>query len=1154
MNKVTVLAAVAFMRFCALAGGGLLPEGFARELGSRSGSGVAYLAAEGAMPEGVLVTTDRALDPIFRKETSAAVPCAVKKGDLIVLTAAVRGTSASGKVSALAKFQDGTYTGALRDNLTGGEKWSWCRIKGVAPKDYAAGTMRLHFYPWTGAQQMEIRGWKLENLGQVKPSSLPPLPAAPDWPLKELKSPPPPPPPKPVALEPLTDEQYAKKRYVILKIDDVGNHNGNVNRRFAKLADYLASKKLKSSFGVIVKSIEKQPNRDYIAWLRRNATENGGYIEFWNHGWDHAMFFNCREDDDCDRTAKFHGEFATSFAHQLKHLKMSQEVFRKYTGLTMRTLGTAGNAGNDDTRKALAEVPEIKTWLFGKGRSDGDFTVFGRWLNLEHAVGKVDYNTFVRNYAKHRQKEYIVLQGHAAMWNDAMFEDVKRIVELLERDGWIFVTPYEYHQIRTGKLKPPAQRPRSAVAGSAKTVLKAGSEWIPLKASPSVKEGSALDFSAMRPTGKPAGKYGRVLCRGAHFEFADRPGEAVRFYGVNLCFSANYPEYDEAKRLAADFARIGYNVVRIHHHDGALVGGNADSVELDPVQLKRLDGLIAAMIDEGIYVTTDLFVSRPVSWKAMGIDKPGVPSKDVFKVLVPIHAGARRNFLEFSRRFLTHVNAYTGRRLADEPGFCLLALVNEGNEMNWGGKLLDGLDVYRGEWRKWLAKKAVEDPAVYGKVPDTIPENAWAWGAHTPAFTQFLREVDLKFTQEMKKFLREEIRTDVPLTNLSCWWNPLCYQTIRHEELDVVDDHFYIDHPSFIQKPWSLPSKCANANPIANEGMGITDVVVRRLLDKPFTITEYNYSGPGRFRGVGGIVTGATAALQDWDGLWRFAWAHDINSIRKPGSQPMGYFNMADDPLSLAAERASICLYLRRDLPVLKDRYEIVLPPAEMKKPDPKQTMAKAPWKWAVWYAQLGTVVADSASSKAKWSAVFPQAFAEKSEDVRRRIAGKDGELPAVAGDGHIAIDRERGTFIIMTGRTCGGFSEKGRIEAGALTADIDSSATVWASSLDDRDIAKSSRILVTHLTDLQNSGITYADDSLTVLEKWGSLPYLMRKGKAEVSLALSPGKWNVVRLDSSGAEVARVDSVFRNGTLSFAARTDIDPDNATYLYLLQRK
>ena len=88
---------------------------------------------------------------------------------------------------------------------------------------------------------------------------------------------------------------------------------------------------------------------------------------------------------------------------------------------------------------------------------------------------------------------------------------------------------------------------------------------------------------------------------------------------------------------------------------------------------------------------------------------------------------------QISRAFLTHVNEYTGRRFADEPALCLLALVNEGNEMNWGGKLLQPLEVYQTAWKDWLASKKAEDPGHYAKVPDSIPENAWAWGDHTPA-------------------------------------------------------------------------------------------------------------------------------------------------------------------------------------------------------------------------------------------------------------------------------------------------------------------------------------------------------------------------------------------------------------------------------------
>ncbi|MBR2941736.1 MAG: hypothetical protein IKC14_10565, partial [Kiritimatiellae bacterium] len=151
----------------AAAGENLLPKGFVAELGRRRGAGVTYLKAEGAMPEGILVTADKAVDPIFKISTHAEVPSAVKKGDLIVLTVAVRGVSPDvNKFAVLAKLQDESYTGILRDNISGkGDKWQWCRVTGIAPKDCAAGSMRLQICPWTQAQQVEMRGWRLENLG-----------------------------------------------------------------------------------------------------------------------------------------------------------------------------------------------------------------------------------------------------------------------------------------------------------------------------------------------------------------------------------------------------------------------------------------------------------------------------------------------------------------------------------------------------------------------------------------------------------------------------------------------------------------------------------------------------------------------------------------------------------------------------------------------------------------------------------------------------------------------------------------------------------------------------------------------------------------------------------------------------------------------------
>ena len=100
--------------------------------------------------------------------------------------------------------------------------------------------------------------------------------------------------------------------------------------------------------------------------------------------------------------------------------------------------------------------------------------------------------------------------------------------------------------------------------------IAAGPDWTPLENRKNIVAGSALDFSAMGWTGAPAGKYGWLKAVDGHFEFEGLPGVEQRFYGVNLCESANFPDHAMAEELVARLKRLGYNAIRLHHHDGAL--------------------------------------------------------------------------------------------------------------------------------------------------------------------------------------------------------------------------------------------------------------------------------------------------------------------------------------------------------------------------------------------------------------------------------------------------------------------------------------------------------------------------------------------------------------------------------------------------------
>lgn len=399
------------------------------------------LAATDKAPAGIRMQSAKQANPIWNGgESSVATVADVAEGDLLVLTIAARGVSDKGKGDILAKFQDSGYNGIIRENVTTEKDWAWHRYTTVAKQDYPAGSLRLHLYPGAVRQVVEFRAITLENYGKVK-IALPPLSEAPAFgsdPIPDA-----PEPPKPVTLAPLSAEEKAIPRYVMLKLDDFNASKPakGVHPWYRRVADFLKGKNLKAGFGVVVNSLEGADNAEWIKWVQENSEDNGGSFEFWNHGWNHAMNFDFEGQ-------KIASEFQTpSLAYQRENLNKSQSLFQEKTGLTFHSFGSAGNGFNEHTSVVLAEHPEIEVWMYGNGKSPAGKLVLGRPLNLEYAVGKVGLQEFLKAYQHHRTdlRNGVVLQGHPNMWNDDVFAEFKKVVEVLVEDGWTFTTPHEYY-------------------------------------------------------------------------------------------------------------------------------------------------------------------------------------------------------------------------------------------------------------------------------------------------------------------------------------------------------------------------------------------------------------------------------------------------------------------------------------------------------------------------------------------------------------------------------------------------------------------------------------------------------------------------------------------------------------------------------------
>lgn len=233
----------------------------------------------------------------------------------------------------------------------------------------------------------------------------------------------------------------AEEKVVIWKMDDVrAGEKRRLQAGFKRLAEWAQAEKTVVTMGVICDSLA-QPDADDIAWIKANAVENGGVVEFWHHGWDHRSWT-----EGGKQLWEFRGP---DIATQAKHLKEAQAIFKQTTGLTFRVFGAPFNQADDATIAAMDAVPEIAIWLYPP-KNETKRKVLGRSLNIEPATGKVSYAKFAQDYAAKKPTGLMVLQGHCGMWNDESFRDFVKIAALLKQDGWTTLTASQYAE-KAGK-------------------------------------------------------------------------------------------------------------------------------------------------------------------------------------------------------------------------------------------------------------------------------------------------------------------------------------------------------------------------------------------------------------------------------------------------------------------------------------------------------------------------------------------------------------------------------------------------------------------------------------------------------------------------------------------------------------------------------
>jgi hypothetical protein len=638
------------------------------------------------------------------------------------------------------------------------------------------------------------------------------------------------------------------------------------------------------------------------------------------------------------------------------------------------------------------------------------------------------------------------------------------------------------------------------------------SSWFAYRGTDPVKRrGTALDVSRLLDA--PAGKHGPLQRRGESFGFAN--GKTIRFWGVNIVASANFPTHEEADKLAELLAQLGVNVTRHHHMDAAwstpnVFGNAASTLALDPAMLERFDYLVAALQKRGIYQFFDPLVHRQVT-AADGVVavedvSPGMKIEGEFS---PQLIALQEKFLE---QLMGHQNPYTKTTYAKDPAVGLIEVINE-DSLFWiqqEGVFAVSSPEYRKQLAKlfsdWLLKKfpggrgalekrwqptsgggqgllASEDPAA-GNVDALVmfagSDHERLSRARAADVLRFYYDTAVGYYQRIAAKLKSlGFRGLVAGSN---HWVETPIDLFANAQLDYVDRHAYWAHPN---GGWGYNPDISwdPGSMLQDAGLGIVgSLAARRVKGLPYSASEWQTSAPNDYRHEGVLAMGAYAALTNMSPV-QFAFSHQSSIAPDNIARLSSNFDIVEQPTMLAAWPAVSLLFHRRDVAestsdaVLKIDEASVFDPAFRAGP-PKEL------------SRLG-----------KTGIGFGQG--QTMEQLNQLVRTQINDGVASANGGELVHDAQHGSLVVNTPRSqaFAGFKPRTKPTLTNVELELDSPfAVVIVTALDDQPLTSSKRILVSALGNAVNSGMTLAPGRNRLVNA-GTSPVLVEPIAGKLSL-----------------------------------------------------
>jgi hypothetical protein len=397
---------------------------------------------------------------------------------------------------------------------------------------------------------------------------------------------------------------------------------------------------------------------------------------------------------------------------------------------------------------------------------------------------------------------------------------------------------------------------------------------------------------------------------------------------------------------------------------------------------------------------------------------------------------------------------------------------------------------------------------------------------------RFLAETEKAYFDQMRGFIRNDLGCAALVTG-TIVFGPL--GLYAQSDMDFIDSHAYWQHPRFPGRPWDAGNWLISQKPMTDYPAEATlfRLAAERLLDKPFTLSEYNHPAPLDSQAECVPMIASFAAAQDWDGVWLYTYSHATDDWYRENMS--SYFDIDTNPAKWGFMRAGAAIFLDGAVAPVN----CFIPEGLVSEADVVSSLARLHLKYDrdmfALRSEKGIVTRET-----MLNCQFPAALAGRHG--HRDIIGPSAKLTWSVEDGKGFYAARGRCASVYTGHA----SRFAAATDGQISVVSPEFLAIAVTSLDGKPwitLDESHKILVTACGRCENTGMVFSRDRQTVGRNWGGPPVMIETVAGTVTLP--PGQWKCQALGPDG--IMKREVPISNGALR------LSPEYGTMWYLLTR-